>query len=148
MSDYVDKPLEQAQNPEAKGLIAEITEGNPAAYDFLWRFWNFMHVYDDLLDRDKPVLPEEAIRELLAFVSAISFNPFYLENRQSLFTMLVMVCNRNLVGDAWKSGTMEQRVLSPAVRCGDLDLYAHVAYLCGGWRRMRILDEKIRTYDR
>ena len=148
MIDYADKPAEVSENPLAKRLIVKITNGNHDAYIFLWRFWCFMHAFDDLVDKDKEVHPEEAIRELVLFLNEISFNPFYNLNKQSLFSFIAMVANRAIVGDQWRAGTDEQKALSSAVRCGDLDLYAHVAFLCGGWDHMRAVDPEIRTIDK
>ena len=33
------------------------------------------------------------------------------------------------------------------LRCGDLDLFAHIAFLCGGWEGMRKY-KKLRNYDK
>ena len=149
MIDYADKPSEIAENPMAKAMIEKITCGNRDASVFLWRFWCFMHAFDDLVDKDKPVSPEEAVRELVLFLNEISFNPFYAANKASLFSFIAMVGNRAITGDQWReSGNEQQKAASPAVRCGDLDLYAHIAFLCGGWDHMRNLDPEIRVIDK
>jgi hypothetical protein len=133
----------------AKAMIEKITCGNRDASVFLWRFWCFMHAFDDLVDKDKPVSPEEAVRELVLFLNEISFNPFYAANKASLFSFIAMVGNRAITGDQWREGGNEQqKAASPAVRCGDLDLYAHIAFLCGGWDHMRNLDPEIRVIDK
>lgn len=148
MTDYADKPSEVAQNPYAKDLVAQITCGNTDARVFLWRFWSFMHAFDDLIDRDKPITADEAIRELVLFLQEISFNPFYNAHKSSLFGFIAMVANRAIVGEQWKFGNDEQKMASASVRCGDLDLYSHVAFLCGGWDHMRNIDPKIRVIDK
>jgi hypothetical protein len=148
MIDYADKPVEAYQNPSAKGMIERITCGNTDARVFLWRFWCFMHAFDDLIDRDKPVSADEAIRELVLFLQEISFNPFYNAHKGSLFGFIAMVANRAIVGEQWKAGTDEQKMASASVRCGDLDLYSHIAFLCGGWDHMRNLDPEIRVIDK
>ena len=107
-----------------------------------------MHAFDDLIDRDKPVSADEAIRELVLFLQEISFNLFYNAHKSSLFGFITMVANRAIVGEQWKVGTEPQKSASAAVRCGDLDLYAHIAFLCGGWDHMRNLDPEIRVLDK
>jgi len=148
MIDYAEKPAEIAENPNAKRTIDMIVCGNRDAGVFLWRFWCFMHAFDDLVDRDKPVSADEAIRELVLFLQEVSFNPFYNLHKQSLFGFIAMVANRAIAGELWKHGTPEQQAASAAVRCGDLDLYSHIAFLCGGWDHMRNLDSEIRVIDK
>ena len=149
MIDYADKPSEMLKNPLAKAMIERITCGNRDASLFLWRFWCFMHAFDDLVDKDNPITPDEAIRELVLFLNEISFNPFYTANKASLFSFIAMVANRALTGDEWRlNGSEHQKAVSAAVRCGDLDLYAHIAFLCGGWDHMRNIDSDIRVLDK
>jgi hypothetical protein len=146
--DYVDSPEERAKNPEARGMITRICNGNQDAETFLWRFWNFMHAFDDAIDRDFPVDGAKVTRELMKFLVEIAFNPFFQRHKESLMSMMVMVANRNIVGDEWaKSADPHVKACSQAVRCGDLDLYAHIAFLCGGWDFMREIDHEMRTLD-
>jgi hypothetical protein len=147
MIDYCDAPDEQQKNPQAKQWLLAVANGDAAAYAFLWRFWCFTHLYDDLVDRDKPVNGEIAARELMGFIHSLSFNPFYLKYRDQLFSLIVQALTRWLDGDEWEKSDDEfKRVASRVVRCGDIDLYMHAAYLTGGWDRMRTLKE-LRSYD-
>lgn len=147
--DYTDSPSERAKNPDARGMITRICNGNREAEAFLWRFWNFAHAFDDAIDRDYPVDPEKVTREMVKFLMEVAFNPFFQLHKQSIMAMVVMAANRNLVGDEWaKSADPQIRACSQVARCGDLDLYAHIAFLCGGWDFMREIDREMRTLDR
>lgn len=147
MIDYCDTPDELAKNPEAKMWIEKASNGDPDAYDFLWRFWCFLHCYDDLLDRDKPVHLDMGVREFMNFFTMISYNKFYQKHKDQLYALIIQVCNRCLDGDEWENSKDQmKRICSHVVRCGDIDLYMHVAFLTGGWDHMRNLKD-LRTYD-
>lgn len=146
--DYCDAKKEMEKNPDAKAWIAAAANGDQNAYDFLWRFWCFAHCYDDLLDRDNPKPMELGVRELIHFIGMLSFNPFYLKHKDSLFALLVQACNRWIDGEEWEnSDDPEKRAAAHVVRCGDLEVYTHVAFLTGGWNHMRSLSG-LRTYDK
>lgn len=147
MLDYCDTPDERAKNPDAKLDLIRIANGDADALEFLWRFWCFEHCFDDLIDKDKPVDPEAAVRTLVQFIATLSFNAFYEEHKESLFPMIVMMANRSLDGDEWaRSEDPAKRSAASVVRCGDVDLFLHVAFLTGGWDHMRSVKDA-RSYD-
>jgi hypothetical protein len=141
--DYCSKPEEVAQNPEALGLMALISNGNEAAFDLIWRCWNFFLLLDDLIDKDKPVTITEAARELFLFTQTIALNPFFQQNKFSLLPMILNACNGWVAGEE-ASG----KEYAPVLKCSDFNIYSHVAFLVGGWDHMRYVDSKFRTYDK
>ncbi len=147
MTDYCDKASEQAENPHTKDTFAKIANGNLPALAFLWSFWNFEHVIDDLIDGDKPVTDEEAAREIIRFIECLLFNPFVQAHKHQLFAHLVSMTNRWVTGNDWrKSNDTKKAAQADNVSCGDIDLAAHVAFLVGGWDHMRA-QEYLRRYD-
>lgn len=145
--DYCDAPDEAAKNPDAKTHFLEFAKGDAAAFEFMWGFWCFFHCYDDLVDRDKPVPAEVGVQALANFLFMISFNSFYQTHKDQLFPFLLQVCNRWLSGDEWeRSDDVEQQKVSHVVRCGDLEMYFHIAFLTGGWEHMRAM-KFARGYD-
>lgn len=146
-ADYCDSPDERAKNPEAKRHFVEIARGDQDALRFMWVFWNFSHVYDDLVDRDKPVGVEDAARWAVRLLEEFTFNPFFLRHKLALFPHVVGVFNRWCDGEQWeKSGTPSQVAAAHVVKCGDVDLYLNVAYLIGGWEHLRAMKDA-RGYD-
>jgi hypothetical protein len=139
MSDYCDKPAEVEENPRAKEILAHIANGDPHAFEWMWAFWNFEHVLDDLVDRDKSPTSADVAGSLAAFVVATTVNPFYVRHGATLLPLIISACNRWVDGDAMKNA---------AVRCGEIDLFLHVAYLTGGWDHMRSVSELTRSYDK
>lgn len=149
MSDYGDKEIELRTNPMAKQLMIEVAKGDAAAFQWMWDFWCFTHVIDDLVDKDKPVSGEEAAKALAQFVTALSLNHFYVRNVMSLYPLIVSACNRWVDGDLLdKSEKTKDRIHSEVVRCGDVDIFLHVAFLVGGWDHMRNISMKVRMYDK
>lgn len=140
--DYCMQPDELAKNPNAPEVLLKIAAGNHDALRWMWSVWCFTHLYDDLVDRDKPVEANDAARELMRFIEQMALNPFFRAHAASLTTLLVSAVNRWMMGDKMaKSERGDERVMARAVRCGDVDLYLHVAYLIGGWEHMRAMSD-------
>lgn len=145
--DYCDAPDEVQKNPKAKEYFLHIANGDADVFRFLWAFWNFEHCYDDLIDRDKQVTQEQAVKCLVDFVTMISFNPFYQQYKHTLHPLIIQACTRWLDGDEWaRSDDPEKRTMARVVRCGDVDIMMQVAYLTGGWEFMREV-RYMRQYD-
>ena len=129
-------------NPEASKYIDLIAAGNADARQLMWAVWNFEHLYDDLVDRDRSVAVEDASRVLVEFVRNISFNPFWQEHSWLLFPLLVSAANRWCDGETW-ADEKEAAI----IRCGDVDFFLQVAYCIGGWEHMRAC-RAARSYDK
>lgn len=128
--------------------MREIARGDESAFDFMWSFWCFQHVLDDLVDKDSQVQGADVARELCSFVITLSTNTFYLTHKSSLLPLLVLACDRWVQGDALaKSPDPKVRLASRVVACGDIDLFSMVAFLVGGWDHMQAMAPQIRRYD-
>lgn len=146
---YCDNIAEQNKNPLAKNLMLMVANGDAAAFQWMWDFWCFTHAIDDLVDKDVPSDCARFAESLAKFVTALSINPFYLRNAFNLHPLIISACNRWVDGDRLKSSQNERdRIYSEVVRCGDIDIYLHIAYLIGGWEHMRMCSEKARLYDK
>lgn len=149
MTDYMATPHEQAKQPDAQPFIQEAANGDVAVYNAMWSFWNFAHVFDDLIDgsnwpADKK---EQAFKALHDFVVDLLLNPFVQRNALEMRAMFVSALTRCLDGDRLAEHPDErQRVLAPALRCADIDVLMHMAYLHRGWEVMRSYSGK-REYD-
>lgn len=143
--DYCSKPEETSANPEAFGLFLLIANGNEWAFDFIWRCWNFFHLLDDLIDKDKPVTIQETSRELFLFTQTIALNPFFQEHKHSLLPMILNACNGWIAGE---EASEANKQYAPVLKCSDFNIYSHTAFLVGGWEHMRYIDSRFRTYDK
>lgn len=146
--DYVESPEELAERPHSRAWLEAAANGDAAAFDFLWRIWNWLQAFDDLLDLDKPLRAAAAVREWALLMQMLASNPFWLHHRAQLLPLIIQLCARNIDGDAMAEGEADPvtRGQAEVVRCGDVDLVAHVAFITGGWDHMRSLD--LRNYDR
>jgi len=103
---------------------------------------------DDLIDGDKQQTPEVIVKSLLRFVDTLSNNEFYNKWKHSLFPLIVQACARWLDGDIMmRSENERDHIRAEVVKCGDIEIFLHVAYICGGWDYMRSIKD-LRTYDR
>lgn len=147
--DYCLKQSELSENPDTLMAFEAICNGDKNALDFIWRVWNFFHLIDDLVDKDKPVTLEEASRELFMFTQTIAFNPFFQAYKTQLLPFILNACNGWVIGDQWAASELDsKRRVSPALKCSDFNLYSYVAFLTGGWDNMRTSDQIFRHYDK
>lgn len=145
--NYIDTPAEKRENPHTEGWLRFVANGDAQAYDLLLTIWNWNHVLDDLVDRDKPVDHETAAYWCLELIRQLSFNSFYCQHSAYLYGLIVSMVNRWLDGDEWeRSEDPQKRAYAPVVRCGDVDFALGVAYLTGGWSHLRRCKEA-RSYD-
>lgn len=145
MIDYMSRPEEVSKNPGALKMFQHIANGDKAVFEFLWRLWNFEHVFDDLIDEGKPTndeTKEQMFKAVAEFVDCLLTNPFVQNFATDLRAMLLSSVTRCLDGD--KLGNDPK---ASVLRCGDIDIVMHVAYLHRGWDFMRTLNT-MRIYDK
>ncbi len=154
MSDYMSQPHEQAKQPDALAtcqMIAKAAgpEREAAVFNALWSFWNFSHVFDDLMDGSQWADEKKALawRALQEFVSDLLGNPFYKAHAVELRALFTSAIFRQMAGDAMGKGTLEQAKQAPVVRCADIDILVHFAYLAGGWGLAQKISNA-REYDK
>lgn len=149
MSDYMETPEELEKHNQIIPAINEASAGSPEVAAAIWSYWNFAHVFDDLIDGsgwDEQKV-EQAMKALHDFVTDLMINPFVVQNARSLHGMFIQSMTRNMDGDSMsRSENPEVRTMSSPVRCGDVDVIFHMAYLAGGWPRLRAM-AKYRSYD-
>jgi hypothetical protein len=145
--DYCDTSDEIEKNPNIKRELTFIANGDASAFKFMWIMWNWSHVIDDLVDRDKEAGVENAAKYFIAIAFELTTNKFYQTNSGYLFGLIASMFNRWCDGEEFeKSDDKLKQAQSHVIKCGDLDLYLGVAYLTGGWDHARAC-KAFRTYD-
>lgn len=68
--------------------LTEIANGDESARQFLVVVYEFVHMLDDLVDRDVQRKPEEIVVVLAAFVETVAANEFFQAHRPALLAAL------------------------------------------------------------
>ena len=125
-----------------------IASGNNDAYNWMWAFWSFTHLIDDLVDCDKNVTTEIASDSLCEFVECLTQNKFFLENKAFIFPLIISACSRWIVGDALDgSNDSEDKIRAEVIRCGDIDVFLGISYLIGGFTHMKNCATQCSLFD-
>lgn len=144
---YTDSAHEQQKNPHAYGWIDAVCCGDPNAKRFCLAVWSFTHLYDDLVDRDRPVTARQAAAELSTLLQEVALNPFFVAHAPQLLALMQSALFRWGHADELESGgDALQAARAAVVRCGDVDLYLYVAYLLGGSDHMNAC-RGLRSFD-
>lgn len=72
-------------------LLEYAVKGHPEAYRFLSALYDVALVWDDLIDKDKQVLPHDINAAFTACLIKIPRNPFYMQNFLHLNAVLESV---------------------------------------------------------
>lgn len=148
-TEYLNTEVEKAKHSTLKAGLEEIAQGDQALFNLLWSSFQFFHVLDDLVDELKITgeRKEQIAKAALDFVEDLLINPHAQRWNRELRVLYASVVGRWLDGDAM-AGSREpyQRLLAPAVRCGDVDWLVSLAHLARGWEGLRALG-KLRAYD-
>lgn len=136
------------QKRTAEDKLRMICLGNVGAYSFCSAFLDFTGVLDDMFDKDHNVTTEQLCRSYLAFFQNIAFNEFFIQNKNSIFPLLVQGCN------AWsdsellsKSESQRLKDSADVLKCFYGEILYHVAFICGGYDHMRKCASEYRGFD-
>lgn len=147
IKDYMDRPEEVVKQPDAKKTFQQIGGQRTEVFRALWSFWNFEHVFDDLVDGslwDKEK-KEQAWKAMCEFVCELLCNPFYKAYASDMRAMFTSATMRQLAGDELEArGEPEQAAVC---RCADIDIMVHIATLANGWDA-GVEVSRLRDYDK
>lgn len=144
MNDYMmDRATE---HPAAMKFFEKVADGDTNVLSFLWSVWNFSQAFDDLVNGKVATAgeKEQVVKALHDYTFDLMLNPFVLAHRQELHAMLTSMMTRYLDGEEMRA---RKDPNAAVVRCGDVDLAMHVAYLHRGWAFLRSLKDD-RKYDK
>lgn len=127
--------------------LEEIARGDAAALEFMQVFYVFVQTFDDLVDRDKPVTPEEAGSALLRFILVLSQNKFYLAQCGSLLPLITAAMGA-WVGSEYfaKRKAVLDHITGQVLKSQYQDIFFHVALLTGGLPHFFAMQQKYRSY--
>jgi len=106
--------------------------GNKEAADFCFHFMYIIHLWDDLIDKDK----ERSDKEInAAFMSLFGLpnNRFYAENYQTLFPVIASSIHSFLISNEFEKGMKDEDLdISYGIRCNVLNVIIFAADIVGG----------------
>lgn len=132
-----------------KDDFMRLTHSNESAWQFVELFAERSHQLDDIIDGDKELTDEQLIEAELAWMLALSKNPFYTAHQGFLMPLLIMSCNAWLDANKWeKSENQVKRVHSDVLKSYYHEVMFSVVYLCGGWKALREFTTLHREYQK
>jgi hypothetical protein len=134
---------------ELKQLANEASCGNRAAADFLIAVCEAMHLWDDLIDKDKKI-PDQTIHNVFTnLLCILPMNPFFQQfTTQLCSVMLIAVQNWHVATAAERNDTPDQNVpldVAFVLRSSYVDWVTMTATICGGVEHGRRIAIKVRT---
>lgn len=120
--------------------------GDPNAVAFILQFSDATELFDDLIDKDKPIEDEHVIRVLFSLLTEMPMNPFFDKNKGAIVPVIVTGINAWLDANVLERGTRENKVYSYVLRGWYCELILFVIYLTKGKHHMRSVSMEVREY--
>lgn len=119
--------------PATLARLGEIFQGNQQAVLFLQDIYFISHVWDDLVDGDRPVSRETMSAAFEKALIGVNLNPWFRENAA---TLLPVMLNSTLLwhaaNDLERDGSPHALEVAHVIRCAPGDLALMAAAIIGG----------------
>lgn len=119
---------------------------NDDAVRFILDWADACELFDDIVDRDKEITDEHAIRVLFSAFTEMPVNPFFDRFKHQLIPLLVTGINAWLDANTLETGTRNDRVFAYVMRDYYMEFVSFVIYLTRGRDVMRSLSMEIRDF--
>lgn len=103
-------------------------------------------LFDDLIDKDKPITDEHIIRVLFVVLTEMPLNPFFERFKHQLIPVITTGINAWLDANVLEKGSENDRVFSYVLRDWYAELIAYVIYLTRGRDFMRTVSMDVRNF--
>jgi hypothetical protein len=130
-----------------KNIVYRATLGNQAAIDYLMMAMRVVHLWDDLIDKDKAVSHEAINSGFMDLLIDLPRNPFYMAYLEQLTAV-----TQNAIRNWLLSNCIEQdRELDIPLECSFIlrssysDVVCTVATICGGHNHGLEIAKEIRS---
>lgn len=110
--------------------------GDRDAVAMLMMLSDITEIWDDLIDKDKPI-PDEAIHEaFFKLIVLLPNNPFWVKHRVFLTPIIIQSISSWRAANALARGSRSERALSYTLRNADIQLVQAMIYLTRGQQAM------------
>jgi hypothetical protein len=115
-------------------IVEKAVRGNEAALEFLRRIAGVLHIWDDLIDRDKKVLDADICGAFTDALITIPSNPFYRAHQDVLLPILANAINNWRIATSLERSekTVSDLKIAFIIRSSYVDLLTMSALLIGG----------------
>lgn len=117
-----------------KSVVHEAACGDANAADFLFRVIEVAHLWDDMVDRDKPISDDDINRAFITALVTIPRNKFFQAYVGDLTAVMMVAIQNWLAATRVERGAIEALPLEAAfiLRSSFVDLLTLVATINGG----------------
>ncbi|WP_019558468.1 hypothetical protein [Thioalkalivibrio sp. ALE12] len=119
---------------------------NEDAVRFILDWADACELFDDIVDRDKEIPEEHAVRVLFNVFTELPINPFFDRFKYQLIPLLVTGINAWLDANRLERGSENDRVFAYVMRDYYMEFVSFVIYLTRGRDVMRSLSMEIREF--
>jgi hypothetical protein len=113
---------------------------------FIRQFGDVCEVFDDLIDKDKPVTDADIARTLFVVLTELPLNPFFDKYKHQLVPIIVTGINAWLDANKLEKGSQNDRVFSYVLRDWYAEIIAYCIYLCRGREYMQAVSMEVRGF--
>ncbi len=134
----------QIQNQKNK---ARWFKGNEDAINFINQLFACVELWDDLIDKDVTVTPDQVNECFLAMFVSLPNNDWFIMNRQHYTPLIVMAINGfHDANKMAKDSDKKIQNLAFHIRNMGIEIHIATAFLIGGYNHMRECSEEIRKF--
>jgi len=119
---------------------------DPYAIRFIVDFADTCELFDDMIDRDKPLEDDHIVRVLFKVLTEIPLNPFFDRFKSQLIPIIVTGINAWLDANTLENGSDNDKVFAYVLRDWYMEFVAYVVYLTRGRDYMRSISMDIRQF--
>ena len=105
---------------------------------------HFVEIYDDLVDRDKPVSADDINHALFAALCYMPSNPFFLQHRLTLTPLIFTSINAWADANEFQNGTMSEKALAYGLKGGGVEVLLSIISITRGVEYMRSISAEVR----
>jgi hypothetical protein len=110
--------------------------------------WRWVHVLDDLYDKDKTPTADEVAYTFLGLLEQIAFNPFFQKHRDRIFPLLHMGATAWAASERMKdSEKLEEKLAAATIKSNYQEVFHFCAFLVGGAQLQQQFDRNTRSYN-
>lgn len=133
---------------EPLDILEVVCHGNREALGFCKAFYDFLHLLDDLFDKDVEVTAERLGVVVVRAVTEFSSNPFFQRYRDLLVPSIQTAIVSWVDSESWKSRVdLREQVAAQVLKSQYHEVFYLVAGIVGGLGHQMQVTRMFRQYD-